>query len=269
MSNKSKNDKDKSNKYWAVSSNIKEYNVREAFKKLSVIDWKQSNNIKSAQAGDIVFIYLTAPLSAIMFKCVIQTVNKPISTIEDEEFVINGKNFVNYGRYMELKLLKSIPHSEALTLKKLNENGINGNIQGPRTLSGEALEYVLNHFYNEAKKVSEENELENFLYKEGKLIESYGTRFERDQALRRKAIEIHGTTCKVCGFNFEDYYGELGKGFIEVHHIKPMYISRKEVNVNPQTDLVPLCPNCHRMIHRKKDSPLEIDELKQLINKAR
>lgn len=56
MSNKSKNDKDKSNKYWAVSSNIKEYNVREAFKKLSVIDWKQSNNIKSAQAGDIVFI---------------------------------------------------------------------------------------------------------------------------------------------------------------------------------------------------------------------
>jgi len=55
--------------------------------------------------------------------------------------------------------------------------------------------------------------------------------------LRQKAIEIHGTTCKVCGFNFEKVYGNIGKNFIEIYHIRPMYSIRREISVDPQRQI--------------------------------
>lgn len=73
--------------------------------------------------------------------------------------------------------------------------------------------------------------------------------------------------CYACGFNFEKVYGERGKEFIEVHHIKPLSTLDEEIEVNPKTDLVPLCANCHRMIHRRKDEILSMDELKEIIDK--
>ena len=51
--------------------------------------------------------------------------------------------------------------------------------------------------------------------------------------------------------NFEQVYGELGKDYIEVHHLHP--VSQGERQVNPIEDLIPLCSNCHSMIHRLED----------------
>ncbi|OEK68688.1 HNH endonuclease [Staphylococcus equorum] len=110
-------------------------------------------------------------------------------------------------------------------------------------------------------------ELENTEYIEGKPYIQYGMKYERNQALRKKAIEIHGTTCKVCGFNFKSRYGDLGEGFIEIHHIKPMFSIKKEVTVNPEDDLIPLCSNCHKMIHRNSKQPLSIEELSRIVNR--
>ncbi|EJM2462514.1 HNH endonuclease [Staphylococcus pseudintermedius] len=118
-----------------------------------------------------------------------------------------------------------------------------------------------------SKDASEnEPELENIVYKEGKIQVRYGVKFERNSQLRQKAIEIHGMTCKFCNFNFEKMYGDIGKEFIEIHHIKPMYSIRREISVNRETDLVPLCSNCHKMIHRKRDKPLTLEELKRKIS---
>ncbi|WP_255407452.1 HNH endonuclease [Sporosarcina sp. P13] len=75
-----------------------------------------------------------------------------------------------------------------------------------------------------------------------------------------------GLNCCVCDFNFEEMYGERGKDFIEVHHVKPLSALKEAAEINPDTDLVPLCANCHRMVHRRKDDVLGIDELKGLIN---
>lgn len=102
--------------------------------------------------------------------------------------------------------------------------------------------------------------------KEGKVVEYYVKKYERSLENRMKAIEFHGLICKGCKMNFEDYYGDWGKGFIEVHHIKPLSTLEKEVEINPKTDLVPLCSNCHRMVHRKKDEVLSIEELKHMIS---
>lgn len=102
---------------------------------------------------------------------------------------------------------------------------------------------------------------------EGAITYHYGKKYERDAINRGRAIAIHGLSCKVCGFNFEKMYGERGKDFIEVHHINPLsHLKGKEVFINPETDLVPVCSNCHRMIHRRHDNVLTIDELKELVD---
>lgn len=106
-------------------------------------------------------------------------------------------------------------------------------------------------------------EIENRV--EGKRKKIYTTKYERNSKNREEAIKIHGTRCMVCDFDFEEVYGELGKDFIEVHHTKPLYTLEEEMDINPEEDLVCLCSNCHRMIHRKRDKILTIEELKEIM----
>lgn len=101
--------------------------------------------------------------------------------------------------------------------------------------------------------------------KEGKQKAYYTTKYERNTILRKQAIEFHGTRCVVCGFDFYKKYGERGKGFIEIHHKKPLYQIDGEIYVDPKHDLVPVCSNCHRMIHRFKDDYLSIEDLDRIV----
>jgi len=66
---------------------------------------------------------------------------------------------------------------------------------------------------------------------------SITTRYERDASLKQQALSIHGCNCAVCGFNFERIYGEWGRGFAEIHHIKPLSATGgQEVSTNPLHD---------------------------------
>lgn len=100
---------------------------------------------------------------------------------------------------------------------------------------------------------------------EGKRIEYYTTRYERKTQNRKAAIKIHGTKCMACGFDFEATYGERGKEYIEVHHVVPLAYRDEIVEINPENDLIVVCANCHRMIHRKKNEVLSLEELKAII----
>ncbi|RAS30676.1 MULTISPECIES: HNH endonuclease [unclassified Pseudomonas] len=100
---------------------------------------------------------------------------------------------------------------------------------------------------------------------EGSKFSYFGTRYERRKDLRMQAIAIHGLDCKGCGFDFEQAYGEHAKGFIHVHHVVPISESGGEKAVDPETDLVTLCANCHAVVHRKRDMTLSIDELKGMV----
>jgi len=104
---------------------------------------------------------------------------------------------------------------------------------------------------------------------EGRKIQYYTTRYERSQKNRNATIQIHGLSCCVCGFNFEDTYGELGKNYIEVHHNKPLHSNDEEIIPDPESDLDCVCANCHRMMHRKKDRVLSMVELKIIMSEAR
>lgn len=83
--------------------------------------------------------------------------------------------------------------------------------------------------------------------------------------LEKKVIKAQGTTCKICGINLNDIYGEeIANSYIEVHHIKPLYLGEQEVNID---DLVTVCPNCHKMLHRNNDVNITIDDLIRAVNK--
>ncbi|OHX50689.1 HNH endonuclease [Cytobacillus oceanisediminis] len=99
---------------------------------------------------------------------------------------------------------------------------------------------------------------------EGALTRVEVNRYERSQYNRQACLSIHGYICKACKFNFEEKYGDIGKGFIHVHHIVPVSKLDSNYEVNPKTDLIPLCPNCHAMIH-KRNPPYSIEELKDII----
>jgi 5-methylcytosine-specific restriction protein A len=101
---------------------------------------------------------------------------------------------------------------------------------------------------------------------EGGVIMRLHKRYERDPKLvreKRKAAAAAGTlACEVCGFDFEKAYGELGAGYVEVHHKKPVHTLTFGTKTNLE-DLALLCANCHRMAHRRC-VPMTIEELEKL-----
>lgn len=106
---------------------------------------------------------------------------------------------------------------------------------------------------NVVRVESENGNLTGFA--EGKKYDVITTRYERNPVNRVLCLSKYGYNCQVCGFNFEKEYGDLGKEFIHVHHITPVSQMRESHVINPETDLIPVCPNCHAMLHRT-DPPL-------------
>lgn len=85
---------------------------------------------------------------------------------------------------------------------------------------------------------------------EGEAKQVIVTRYERSSVNRAACIEINGSSCSICGFDFGDVYDQIGEGFIEVHHINPVSAMVPGATVDPATDLIPVCSNCHSMLHR-------------------
>jgi len=103
-------------------------------------------------------------------------------------------------------------------------------------------------------------------YFEGATKQVSVNRYERNSAAREKCISHYGTICQVCGFDFEVRYGELGEGYIHVHHSKPLSKIGEKYRVDPIRDLCPVCPNCHAMLHRRRP-PFTVDEIREMMKK--
>lgn len=101
--------------------------------------------------------------------------------------------------------------------------------------------------------------------KEGSAYEKTITKHERNPINRRLCLQLKGYACAVCGIEFEKVYGKIGHNFIEVHHINPVADMGDDHVVDIINELIPLCSNCHSMIHRRKP-PYSIEELKKRYN---
>ena len=102
-------------------------------------------------------------------------------------------------------------------------------------------------------------------YSEGARFAVTINAYERNPKARAACVAHHGHVCAVCGFDFARAFGDLGEGFIHVHHVVPIGKIGKEYKINPIKDLIPVCPNCHAMIHRA-EPPLTVDQLRQHIS---
>jgi 5-methylcytosine-specific restriction enzyme A len=100
---------------------------------------------------------------------------------------------------------------------------------------------------------------------EGTKEQTFSTTYERNPRLRAECIKIHGCVCSVCGFDFEKSYGPLGKNFCHVHHIRPLSEVGQSHTVSSRDDMIPVCPNCHAMLHRTIPALLP-DQLIKIIN---
>jgi predicted HNH restriction endonuclease len=125
---------------------------------------------------------------------------------------------------------------------------------------------ILSEEYNDVFQ-GESASLESRL--EGTRTERFVTVYERDASLRNAAITLHGTQCCICGFDFGQMYGELGKGYIHIHHVKPVSSLNEPTLVDPRADLAPVCANCHAIIHRRRDRTISIEEMKQIVSDSR
>ncbi|MND61840.1 HNH endonuclease [Agrobacterium tumefaciens] len=113
------------------------------------------------------------------------------------------------------------------------------------------------------------NQLENVLgdeilrpdrFYEGSITKISVNSFERSSKARSECIKHHGYSCKVCSMDFASQYGDIGIGYIHVHHLIPLSSISKGYEVNPITDLVPVCPNCHAMLHAGATSLSDLKE---------
>ncbi|MEI6221690.1 MAG: HNH endonuclease [bacterium] len=133
------------------------------------------------------------------------------------------------------------------------------------TMKREIKDGLKDVFWFKREKLPEEidsaDTLELF---EGSLSRITVNVYERNPVAKERCVDKYGYKCFVCNFDFEKFYGEIGTKYIHVHHLKPLSTVGKEYKINPESDLRPVCPNCHSMIHRFKES-LTIEELKKRI----
>lgn len=104
------------------------------------------------------------------------------------------------------------------------------------------------------------------IFTEGAVRQITVNAYERDRAARTACIAKFGLRCVVCDMSFAERYGEIGRGFIHVHHKKPLAIRRSEYQLRPTIDLVPVCPNCHAMLHTQ-NPPLSINDLQAIYHR--
>mgnify|MGYP002784155738 CR=1 FL=1 len=91
--------------------------------------------------------------------------------------------------------------------------------------------------------------------------------YERDPEARKRCIAHYGSRCIICAFDFGIIYGKHGDGYIQVHHLRALSEIGKAYEVDPISDLRPVCPNCHAMIHRRVPAH-SIDEVKTMLRTA-
>jgi 5-methylcytosine-specific restriction protein A len=101
-------------------------------------------------------------------------------------------------------------------------------------------------------------------YVEGTSTTVSVNRYERNPAARDECIAHFGAKCAVCGFVGQKTYGSKGEDLIHVHHLIELSKVGEEYVVNPIKDLIPVCPNCHAMIHRRKPA-FSVAEIKKML----
>jgi 5-methylcytosine-specific restriction protein A len=163
----------------------------------------------------------------------------PIETLKAAKLDVAWNNLVKSGCSVPDQHAPRLEELWAAHLARINQNGVRAA-----------------YFADEVPKKK---------YTEGATEEILVNSFERNAEARRKCILHYGARCVICDFDFGEAYGEIGEGYIHVHHLKNLATIRVEYEVDPIKDLRPVCPNCHAMLHHT--SKPSIKKLRALVEK--
>lgn len=138
---------------------------------------------------------------------------------------------------------------------------------GPTQVS--ALEAILSRALDrfEYQSADEMEPAPGQTFPEGALTRVTVNKYERDPAARKKCLAQYGHQCSVCDLNFADEYGDIGRDFIHVHHLKELSTVGPGYEVDPIDDLRPVCPNCHAMLHKRRPA-FTPEELRGMLRRS-
>ena len=120
---------------------------------------------------------------------------------------------------------------------------------------------ITNEFWLDPSEISGQESV-----KEGEKLRIEVNKYERSRKNRLMALAFHGYDCSVCNLNFVKKYGEIGNDFIHIHHTVPISKLKSNYQLNIEKDLIPVCPNCHAMLHKGDqmiNRPFTVKELKK------
>ena len=253
---------------WLISANSDMYDHSSSFEHYGFIDWRQGTT--KYNVGDTVYIYCTRPLKMIQYKCRVDRIDLEFSQIRDDKEY--WKNIEEYqkslsGKFVRLRLIEQVSNNY-MKLENLQHNGLISAPQGPIKIKNENLLKYIEQFFTDKYQIDFFSDIlnEDEAHYEGAKKSVLVNKYERSSKARENAVKFHGLKCKVCGINFEETYGLIGKDFIHIHHLVPINEIGKNYKINYQRDLIPVCPNCHSMLHRKLNGKEQtVEELKKLI----
>ena len=253
---------------WVIISNNDFYRLDDLLKRQDIIAWRQRSDFEK---GDTIYVYTTKPTARITYKMLCTEANLPTSKyVDDEEYwmdeSIDKKHLTNYGRYAHFKLVERLPNLPELSYDVLKNHGLK-TVQRTHRMRAELLEFiesVLKH-KNCNNNCEVDYPVDNTAFFEGAVMKVLVNKYERNIKARKECIAKLGCKCVICGCDFAHRYGKLGEGFIHVHHIVPIGSIGKEYVLDPVKDLVPVCPNCHYMLHRT-NPPMSPESLRMIMN---
>ncbi len=186
--------------------------------------------------------------------------------LSKEKFLEKLDSESQYLRW-KVKPIDTIRTTRPIEIPKSIFNSTNYRVTSPTEIDKKTFDaiYALTLRANPQDDVADETD-----FPEGKEVERMHKQRERNALVvtvaKRAFKEKHGhLSCQICGFDFEKMYGELGVDFIEAHHTVPISIIRGVHRIKP-SDIALVCPNCHRMLHRRRPW-LAMADLKNLIVK--
>jgi 5-methylcytosine-specific restriction protein A len=128
-----------------------------------------------------------------------------------------------------------------------------------------AIILSLTNLTPEMRAPQEETNLDESAFKEeGSESEVLCKKYERSRFNRQLCLSYYGFRCRACNKLMAEVYGQPGTSVIHVHHIIPVSRMGGSKTLNPIRDLVPLCPNCHNVAHRKHP-PYTLSELRDFL----
>lgn len=264
---------------WIFQSNPKRYDVfsEEIIKpKVMEGDWNVNQHKNEIKKGDIALLWISGNKTKRGIYAILDIISDPYSNPKNQKLWVDYQYRSKFKKPFLDTEIQKIPSLSNLSIindyrktnypvtksewdiiqKEIKKRGLEDNAKNVSANSANQCNI------NEKPVINVELEINSLFEGSEKIVVQSIKR--RVQKLREMAIQHHGTTCVVCGFSFAKKYGELGKDFIEIHHLNPIFEYTEEINVNPKTDLVPLCSNCHRIIH-KKSKMLSVEQLKKIV----